>query len=87
MAQINVVTTKEEQLAVLRVLNDLRGDVTPVARIAQLAGLKQSRARYAIIDLIDAGCIEKVPHRAFNKHYVRYSYNVIHTNISVNDNL
>ena len=87
MAQINVVTTREERLAVLKVLLDLRGAVTPVATIAQYAKLKPSRARYAIIDLIDAGCIEKVPHRAFNKHYVRYSYNVIHTDVSVNDNL
>lgn len=77
MAQITVVTTKEEQDAVLHVLRELNGEVTPVSKIAALAGLRQSRARYAIIDLLDAGLIEKVPHRAFNKHYVRYSYNII----------
>lgn len=77
MAQINVVTTKEERDVILQVLKDLNGDVTPVSRIATLAGLKQSRARYAILDLIEAGIVEKVPHRAFNKHYVRYSYNVL----------
>lgn len=77
MAQINVVTTKEEQEAVLQVLQELNGEVTPVSKIAALADLKQSRARYAILDLLEAGRIEKVPHRAFNKHYVRYSYNVL----------
>lgn len=77
MAQINVVTTKEEQDKVLQALVELDGAVVPVSKIASIAGLKQSRARYAIIDLLDAGRIEKVPHRAFNKHYVRYSYNVL----------
>lgn len=77
MAQISVVTTQEEREAVLKVLVELKGAVTPVSTIAKLSGLKQSRARYAILDLIEAGRVEKVPHRAFNKHYVRYSYNVL----------
>lgn len=77
MAQISVVTTKEEQDKVLQVLKDLNGAVTPVSKIANLAGLGQSRARYAILDLLEAGRIEKVPHKAFNKHYVRYSYNIL----------
>lgn len=77
MAQINVVTTKEEQDKVLQVLKELDGAVTPVSKIARMADLGQSRARYAILDLLEAGRIEKVPHRAFNKHYVRYRYNVL----------
>ena len=77
MAQISVVTTQEERDAVLQVLKELDGAVTPVSRIATMANLKQSRARYVILDLIEAGKVEKVPHRAFNKHYVRYSYNVL----------
>lgn len=77
MAKINVVTTTEEQAAVLQAIKEIAGTVTPVSKIADLAGLKQSRARYAILDLIEAGKIEKVPHKAFNKHYVRYSYNVL----------
>ena len=77
MAQINVTTTADEQAKVLQALYDLNGEVAPVSKIASMCGLKQSRARYAIIDLIDAGKVEKVPHRAFNKHYVRYSYNVL----------
>lgn len=77
MAQINVVTTEEEQAKVLQAIRELNGAVTPVSKIACMAGLGQSRARYAILDLLEAGKIEKVPHRAFNKHYVRYSYNVL----------
>ena len=77
MAQINVTTTSEERDKVLQVISVLKGEITPVSKIAELAGLKQSRARYAIIDLVDAGIIERVPHRAFNAHYVRYSYNII----------
>lgn len=77
MAQINVTTTQEERDAVLHALEGLVGVVTPVSKIAELAGLRQSRARYALVDLIEAGKVEKVPHRAFNKHYVRYSYNIM----------
>lgn len=77
MAQITVTTTDAERNAVLRVLVEMCGRVAPVSEIAREAGLKQSRARYALLDLIESGRVEKVPHRAFNKHYVRYSYNVL----------
>lgn len=77
MAQINVTTTSDEQEKVLQAIKELDGAVAPVSKIAVLAGLKASRVRYAIIDLVDAGRVEKVPHRAFNKHYVRYSYNIL----------
>ena len=77
MANITVTTSVEERMAVLRVIVELNGAVTPVSKIAKLAGLKQSRARYALLDLIESGSVEKVPHRAFNKHYVRYSYTAL----------
>lgn len=77
MAQINVVTTQEERDAVLEVLKEINGAVVPVSKIADAANLSYSRARYALLDLVEAGKVEKVPHRAFNKHYVRYSYNVL----------
>ncbi len=77
MAQINVTTTQDEQDKVLQALRELDGAMAPVSKIAIMAGLKQSRARYALIDLVEAGKVEKVPHRAFNKHYIRYSYNVL----------
>lgn len=76
MAQINIVTSVEEQHKVLQVIRDLNGAVAPVSRIAQLADMKPSRARYAILDLLEAGCIKRNAHKAFNKHYVRYSYTV-----------
>ena len=44
------------------------------ARFAEEAGLPQTRARYALIDLIEAGKVERIASKAFNKHYVRYSY-------------
>lgn len=74
MAQINVVTTPEEQAAVLAALIVIKDEVTPVSKIARIATLPTSRARYALLDLIETGKVERVPHRAFNKHYVRYSY-------------
>ena len=77
MAHINVTTTQEERDKVLKVLKELNGEIVPVSKIANKAHIKQSRARYVILDLIDAGLIERVPHRNFNKYYIRYSYNVL----------
>jgi predicted transcriptional regulator len=77
MAQINIVTTEEEREKVIEALKKINGEIAPVSKIATMAGLKHSRARYVIIDLIEAGRILRVPHRAFNKRYIRYSYKVL----------
>ena len=76
MAKINVSTTEEERKAVLEALKDIDGEVVSVTTISKIAGLSSSRARYAIMDLLEEGKIERVPYRAMNKHYVRYSYNI-----------
>lgn len=77
MAQITISTSGEEQDKVLEVLKELQGKVTAVSAIAKMAGMRDSRVRYAIQDLVDAGRVRKVPTRAFNKHYIRYSYEVL----------
>ena len=77
MAQINITTTQIERDAVLKALKELEGKTTPVSKLAEMTGLKQSRVRYAIVDLIEEKKIERVPTKAFNKHYVRYSYKVL----------
>ena len=76
MPKITIETTQEEQAAVLRAVKALEGQVVAVRIIAEEAGLSQSRARYALVDLIEAGKIERVASKAFNKHYVRYSYKI-----------
>ena len=70
-------TTQEEQAKVLEALKELCGKTAPVSAIARMAGMKDSRVRYAIQDLVDNGRIRKVPTKAFNKHYVRYAYEVL----------
>lgn len=77
MAQIVVTTTPDEQDKVLRALRDIGNNVVAVSAIARATSLKASRVRYAIQDLAEAGKIERVPHKAFNKHYIRYSYKVL----------
>lgn len=77
MAKFVVETTHEEQESVLNVLKQLEGQTTPVEAIANRTGLRPSRVRYVLMDLIDAGKIEKVPTRAINKHYVRYTYKIL----------
>lgn len=77
MAQINIVTTAEEQNKVLKALSKLQGQTVAVSAIAKEAGLNQNRVRYVITDLLDAGKIKREATRAFNKHYVRYKYEVL----------
>ena len=77
MAKFVIETTAEEQRKVLEVLKQLEGQTTPVEAIAERTGLKASRVRYVIMDLIDAEKIARVPTKAFNKHYVRYTYKIL----------
>lgn len=77
MASITIETTPEEREAVLHVIKELDGQQVPVAKIANEAGLGQTRARYVLMDLIEQGKIRRVAQRAINKHYIRYSYEII----------
>lgn len=77
MAQVNITTTAEEQDKVLEAIKKLVGKTVAVSIIAKEAGINQSRARYAITDLEDAGKIKRVPTKAFNEHYIRYRYEVL----------
>ena len=77
MANFTIETTPEEQEAVLQVLRDLEGKTVAVRVIAEKAKMSQSRARYAILDLVDAKKVERVPTKAFNERYIRYTYKVL----------
>ena len=77
MATIKVNTYQNEQEDVLEELKKLQNQTVSVSRIASEAGMKQSRVRYALEDLIEAGKVAREASKAINKHYVRYSYKVI----------
>lgn len=77
MANITITTTPEEQQVVMNAIKKVEGKVAAVSTLASLTGLPQSRVRYALVDLLDAKKIERVPVKAINKHYVRYSYRVL----------
>ena len=77
MAQINIVTTLEEQELVYKAIVVLSGKTVAVSDIAKEAGLNQNRVRYVITDLEEAGKIKRIPTKAFNKHYIRYKYEAI----------
>ena len=80
MAQINIVTSPEEQEKVLAAIATLVGSTVSVAEIASKAGLNQNRVRYVITDLEEAGKIKRIPTKAFNRHYIRYKYEVVANN-------
>lgn len=77
MAHIIITTTAEEHTKVLSALKDLEGKTVSVSEIAKKAGMNPNRVRYVILDLVDAGKILRIPTKAFNKHYVRYKYEVV----------
>lgn len=76
MAAIIVKTTYEEQKKILKAVEMFEGKVVSLADLASWAGMNQSRARYALMDLVDQGIVERIPTKAFNKNYIRYSYKV-----------
>lgn len=77
MAQINIITTEEEQQCVLEAIKKLSGKTVAVSAIAKEAGMNQNRVRYVVSDLEEAGKIKRIPTKAFNKHYIRYRYEVL----------
>lgn len=76
MASINITTTAEEKDAVYEVIANNENIQLTLKAIANEAGLTISRTRYALEDLIESGHVIKQPTKAFNKHYVRYSYRI-----------
>ena len=77
MAHIIITTTAEEHEQVLSALKKLVDKTVAVAEIAKTAGMNPNRVRYVITDLEDAGKIRRIPTKAFNKHYVRYKYEIV----------
>lgn len=77
MANIVINTTPEEQEAVLDALRKLQGVVVPLSRVVGITGLTYSKVRYVVMDLEDAGKIKRIKAKEFNKHYVRYMYEVL----------
>lgn len=77
MAIFTITTTLEEQQQVIEALKNLQGQTVPVSKVAQVAGMNPNRVRYILVDLEDAGRIKRIPTKAFNKHYVRYMYEVV----------
>lgn len=77
MAKFEVKTTEEEQAKVLEVLKEVEGKTVAVSALAEMASMSQSRVRYAILDLLEAEKIARVPTKAFNPRYIRYSYKIL----------
>lgn len=72
-------TTEEEQNKVydaISLLNKSMSAGTPMAlsTISLKAGINPNRVRYILDDLVAAGRVKKIPVKAFNRHYIRYTY-------------
>lgn len=77
MAKFIIETTSEEQSKVLNMLKLYEGEELSARTIADAICMSKSRVRYILQDLVDAGKIERVATKAYNNHYIRYSYRII----------
>ena len=74
MATICISTTAEEQQKVYDYIKTVPDKQLSVSAISRETDLVQSRARYALDDLVSEGYIEKIPIKQFNNKYIRYKY-------------
>lgn len=77
MAKISIDTTPEEQNAILHAIKKNEGKAISVAKLGEEAGINPNRARYVVVDLLEANKIERTVVKAFNKYYKRYKYRII----------
>ena len=77
MAIITIKTTPQEQKQVLEAIKHFKNKQVAVSAIAKEARLNQNRVRYILVDLIEHGYVERIPHKNLNAHYIRYSYKVL----------
>lgn len=77
MAHFEIVTTAEEREAVMFAIKEVGGQVAAVSRLAKIAELSQHRTRYALIDLMELGWVERIEEKNFGDRYKRFSYKII----------
>jgi len=53
------------------------GEPLAVADVASALHLPHSTVRYLLVDMENKGVIKRIPIKAFNVHYVRYTYEVL----------
>lgn len=81
MAKFEINTTVEERQrvvgAIRRLNKDEPGKAMPISKVAKAAGMSDHRTRYALVDLEEAGYIDKIAILSYNKHYTRYRYDIV----------
>lgn len=74
MANVKDIYSDDEKKLMLQAVRKLKGASASVAKMANSVGLNPNRARFVLEVLIETGKVEKIPVKAFNKHYIRYTY-------------
>lgn len=77
MASVNVKIFPHEKEKLVAVINKHKGKTMSVAALAADAGFNPNRTRFIIEELLQDGRIKRIPTKAFNARYIRYSYEVI----------
>lgn len=74
MAGVNVKIYPEEKETMVKIIKKNKGKTISVAKLAEQAGFNPNRSRFIIAELIEEGRVDKIPTKAFNERYIRYTY-------------
>lgn len=80
MATIHIKIAEDEKTKIIAAIKTLQGKTVPISKIAEVAKMNPNRVRFIVEDLLEEGRIQRVPTKMFNKHYVRYRYEVSNAN-------
>lgn len=79
MSLMKLNITQAERLQVISVIKINKNKQISVAKIAQKIKGNPNRVRFIIEELIADHKIKKVPVKNYNKHYRRYTYEIINS--------
>ena len=77
MATVTINIEPWEKDKIVAAVKKFKGKTVSVALIAKEAGLNPNRSRFIVAELLEEGRIARTTTKAFNKRYIRYSYEVL----------
>jgi hypothetical protein len=77
VASVNIKIPESEKLEVLRAVEKISGQVSSVAKIADLTTIATNRVRFIIEDLIEEKRIARILVKSINGSFKRYKYLIV----------
>jgi len=77
VASIKILIPESEKLEVLRAIEKISGQVSSVAKIADLTTIATNRVRFIVEDLVEEKRVAKILAKSYNESFKRYKYIII----------